>query len=44
MLPPVKSTLHDSPAEVAKFNLAGSDFFGTVWHWQFSVVVGVEYQ
>ena len=28
----VKSTLHDSATELTKFDLARSNFFGTVWH------------
>jgi hypothetical protein len=40
----IKSTLHDSSAKVAKFNLAYSRFFGTVWHWRSQLLFGVEYQ
>src|SRR5207249_96705 len=32
----VKTTLYDSSAKPAKFNLVCSNFFGTVWHWQSS--------
>jgi hypothetical protein len=40
----VKAALHDTSAQAAKINLVRPGFFGTVWHWQSSVVVGVRYQ
>ena len=40
----VKTPFDDSPAKTAKFDLAGLNFFGTVWHWQSPVVIGLRYQ
>ncbi len=40
----IKTTLHNASAKLTKFNLACLRFFGTVWHWQSSVVIGVRYQ
>ena len=40
----VKTPFDDSPAKTAKFDLAGLNFFGTVWHWQSLVVIGLRYQ
>ena len=30
----VKAAFYNTSAKAAKFNLVGSRFFGTVWHWQ----------
>lgn len=40
----IKSALNLTPAHAAKFNLRGSKFFGTVWHWRSYVVIGLRYQ
>jgi hypothetical protein len=40
----VKPALYDASAKMSKFDLACSNFFGTVWHWQSFVVIGVRYQ
>jgi hypothetical protein len=40
----IKSALHNASAKMSKFDLACSNFFGTVWHWQSFVVIGVRYQ
>jgi hypothetical protein len=44
MLTTVKSAFYNAPTKAAKFDLACFKFFGTVWHWQSCVAIGLRYQ